>query len=179
MGFIFGSGGAVLTSSTGGRLPFGIPTAAIDPVTKRYTKISDDVKHRIREGAADGINEWTNKLAELSLIEVPKGPRNRDGEPDLALADSIRFPGNDPAHAAHADFLDATVEYDTDYAAAQHEGEAWMTRTDLAGGVYEVHWVVESYTTPGTKSHYLEDPLKAMLPFQEEYVAKHVRAVLQ
>jgi len=170
----------LIVGATGGRLPFGIPTVGLDPVSKRYVKLSDDVKHRIREAAADGINEWTNKVAELSLVEVPKGPRKHKWDDlDFELAGSIRYPGNDISMAAHAEDLDALISYGGPYAAAQHEGQMWYMRKDRWGGDMTVYWKVEHYTTPGTKDHFLEDPLKAMMPFQEEYVAKHVREVLQ
>lgn len=183
MGLVIGSGitgigSRVESRATGGRLPFGIPTVARDPISKQFVKLSDEVKLRIREAAADGINEWINDLAELSLVEVPKGPRNRNGEPDLNLAGSIRYPGNDPLMAAHAEDLDAQIVYLADYAAAQHEGIAVRHHVGRYGIEKDIVWVVKDYTTPGTKSHYLEDPLKAMMPLQEEYVAKHVRAVL-
>lgn len=152
-----------------------LPTVGRDVVTGRFTKLSEDVRHKIRAAAADGINEWTNDVAMLSLVEVPKGPHEHSGEPDdLALAQSIRYPGNDRAMAANAELLDAAVSYNTVYAAAQHEGQMTYEKDGE-----EIYWKVESYTTPGTKDHYLEDPLKAMAPLLEGYVGRHVREVLQ
>lgn len=170
-----------MSDVAGAGLPPGIPTVGIKTLpsgAKRFTKLGDEVKARIREAAADGINDWTNEVAKLSMEEVPKGPTRHRDEGDLSLLDSIRYPGNDPAMAAHAEDLDAGISYDTVYAGVQHEGEAWMTRYDEAGEPYEIHWVVKKYTTPGTKSHYLEDPLKAMEPLLEEYIGRYVREVL-
>lgn len=167
----------LIQGATGGRLPGGLPTVG-RAASGQFTKLSDDVKRRMREAAADAINDWTNDLAALSLIEVPKGPHKHTGEPDdLALAESVRFPGNDPAMAATADDLDAYVSYDTVYAGVQHEGEAWMTHHDEKGEPYEVFWKVEKYTTPGTKSHYLEDPFKSLIPSLESRVAAKVSEV--
>jgi hypothetical protein len=167
----------IIQSATGGGLPGGLPTVG-RAASGRFVALSDDVKRRMREAAADAINEWTDDVAALSLIEVPKGSRHREGEPDLELASSIRFPGNDPTMAATADDLDAYISYDTVYAGAQHEGEAYMHRYTEAGEI-EIHWVVEKYTEPGAKSHYLEDPYKAMIPSLEGRVAAKVAEVTQ
>lgn len=167
-----------------GTIP-GMPTVAIDPVTKRFTKLSDEVIYYYRQVAAAALNEFTDDIAEMSLVEVPKE--------DLELAGSILYPGNDPASRATPEDLDAEISYNTIYAAAQHEG--WMIYLRLhpvepvtEGGVVvgyfedetrieptEIFWKVEHYTTPGTKDHYLSDPLKAKMPDMEAFIYKRVR----
>lgn len=128
----------------------------------------------IAEAMAEAINAVATRVYEQSQVEVPRGDNPRDQvRHDVTLAESGRYPGNDPELAATPTRLEATVTYDAEYAMAQHEGVALMHR---ASG--EVPWVVTNYTTEGTKSHYLEDPLKAEIGGLEAAVGLAVQARL-
>lgn len=179
-------GSVISTFGFGGRLIPGTPTAIKDATTGRWAKLTEDLIFEYRMAAAEGINDFANAIAERSLEEVPRE--------DDELADSCRYPENDPDHAATEHHLEATVEYDTVYAIAQHEGMATMhhhhpivprTKGGFLEGFFEdtkkfkevtIEWVAEHYTVPGTKSHYLSDPYKAELPFFEEHVYERVQA---
>lgn len=174
-----------------GRLGPPIPLVSRNPLGQ-FAKLSDEVKTAYLEAAADAINEFTNRIARDSLVEVPRGPRGEDeaGEPG-ELAASIRYPGNDMGSRAHADWLWANIEYDTPYAHAQHEGLMIMVHHhpiipgrqhffERTGEEQEVtiEWEVRHHTTPGTKDHYLSDPLKRHIPEMEEFVGMKIREAM-
>lgn len=136
----------------------------------------------IARSAADALNQLADKVAADSLPEVPL----EYGE----LRASAVYPGNDPDGASRAteDNLEATVSYNTVYAAAQHEGFAeqnrihpvvyiegvgWRTLVDKFYP-HTVLWVVKNHTEPGTKAHFLSDPYKAMIPRMEPFVAASI-----
>jgi hypothetical protein len=114
------------------------------------------------------------EVYELSQQEVPKSgtedDRNRFGE---TLAESGKYPGNDPELAATPVNLIAQVLYDHPAARAQHEGHMVYERNGKS-----VTWVVHNYSTAGTKAHYLSDPFKAVWPKLEERVALRIREKL-
>lgn len=136
----------------------------------------------VSRSAATALNQLADKVAADSLEEVPL----LNGE----LRASAVYPGNDPegTSAATEEDLEATVSYNTVYAAAQHEGFAeqqrmhpvvfikdvgWRTLVDKSYP-HTVLWVVKKYTEPGTKSHFLGDPFKAMVPRMEPFVSASV-----
>lgn len=148
---------------------------------RRFAKLSDEVIYYYRNVAAEALNDYTDKIALMSQQEVPRN--------DFDLADSMLAPDNDPGSRATPEDLDAEISYNTSYAAVQHEGEAVMVHRHpiipaAGGGFFEkvgepanivIEWKAQSYTTPGTKSHYLGDPYKAMIPGLEPFVYERVR----
>lgn len=181
------------------RLP--LPTVRVVRTDKgpRWAALTEEMKLYYKRLAGDAIDAFANRVAGRSLAEVPKGPRAGDdsaarehgGEFEAgSLAGSIRYPGNDPAMRCDpaSDYFSAAIEYDTEYAVAQHEGIAVMIhhhpvipgaqgffeRTDVEQDI-EIVWEVKNYTTPGTKSHYLSDPFKAAIPFMEDSVGRYIR----
>lgn len=184
---------------SGGRL-FDIPGAPTVGTVRlpngqiRWTKLTDEIVRYYKEVAADAINQFANTIANRSLREVPKGPRedspygHRGQFEEGSLAESIKAPFNDPESRADETYLTAWVSYDTVYAGVQHEGIANMMHTHpiIPGklGFFEktsveephlIEWVVENYTTPGTKSHYLSDPYKAAVPEFQPFMYRKVR----
>lgn len=122
---------------------------------------------KMRTAAARALNLLADQVAALSIQEAPIAPGGG------TLRGSCVYPANDEdgSHTATEDDLTAMVSYNTVYAAAQHEGEMTYERNGAT-----IHWKVEHHTEPGTKTHYLEDPYKAMLPRIEPFVAAMVRA---
>lgn len=125
-----------------------------------------------RVAMAEYLNETAAHILEESQKQVPKSldhqPRPNDPNyPDVPLEETGRVneataaqprnPLGQFATYAEADMV-ATVEYDSPYAAAQHEGEMTYER-----GGKVIEWKAEHYTVPGTKKKYLEDPLKAAM----------------
>ena len=151
----------------------------------------DDIEERIHEAAARALNQIADGIAADSERETP----HDKGE----LRASALYPGNDPASRCEPDDLvsGAMVSYNTVYAAAQHEGWAeqhWIhPRVPIIkGGVLvgfytdtskiklkDVIWVVKHHTEPGTKTHFLEDPLKAKTPRMELFMAASIDAELK
>lgn len=118
----------------------------------------------VRRAAAKALNELADQVAALSTPETPIVTGTLRG--------SAIYPGNDAegSHTATEDDLTSMVSYNTVYAAAQHEGEMTYERNGKL-----IHWVVKQHTEPGTKTKYLEDPYKAMVPRIEPYVAAKIR----
>jgi Minor capsid protein len=142
----------------------------------------DEMATVVRRSAARALNQIADKVAADSLPEVPL----ENGE----LRASAVYPGNDPDGPSSAtdEKLEATVSYNTVYAAAQHEGWAeqnrmhpavyikdvgWRTLTDKLKP-HTLVWVVKHHTEPGTKSHFLSDPFKSMIPRMEPFVAASI-----
>lgn len=119
------------------------------------------------------LNVAARKIYEQSQIEVPKSGAHepRADSPDypvLSLQESGKVVEATPeSHVAQ-------IVYDSPYAAAQEVGQ--MTYQTKTGA--EVHWVAGGYTTPGTKSRYLEDPGKAILAQIPEELAIQGRIAL-
>jgi hypothetical protein len=133
----------------------------------------EDASRVMARAAAQAMNAAADDLAAKSLDEAPLDVGT--------LRASCLYPSNDPTgeHSATEDDLDAMVSYNTVYAHAQHEGEAlqhWIhprvpiSKHGVVVGFFtdtsriqekEVLWVARRYSTPGTKSHFLSDPLKA------------------
>jgi len=151
----------------------------------------DEAQKMIRKAAAGGINDFADGVAADSELEVP-----------VKLGDlkaSALYPGNDPASRCDPENLTdgAMVSYNTVYAAAQHEGEALqhrmhpvvpITKHGVVVGFFtdvtriyehEVEWVVEHYTEPQTKSHFLSDPLKNKTPQLERFIGLNIAKVLK
>lgn len=166
--------------SAGGRFPAGVPTVGIRAGTTQFARLSDEIKHMMMEAAADGINDLADRIARDSLVEVPKE--------DMELANSIRAPFNDPESRATAEYMVASISYNTPYADVQHEGvwtivhhhpiipgrQGFFEREDQEAEIV-IEWKAERYTTPGTKSHFLSDPYKAHVLEMEMFIAKSVR----
>lgn len=151
----------------------------------------DGIEWRVRTAAATALNQLADKVAADSVPEVPF----EFGE----LRASALYPGNDPGSQCSPDDLaaGALASYNTVYAAAQHEGWAIQHRmhpvvplfksgvlvgfyTDTSKiDVHEIVWVVENYSEPGTKDHFLEDPLKANIPRMELFMAASISAELK
>jgi hypothetical protein len=142
----------------------------------------DQISAIVCRSAAAALNQIADKVAADSLPEVPL----ENGE----LRASAVYPGNDPdgTSSATEDDLEATVSYNTVYASAQHEGFAeqermhpvvyikdvgWRTLTNKIQP-HTVMWVVKNYSEPGTQSHFLSDPFKAMVPRMEPFVAASI-----
>jgi hypothetical protein len=136
----------------------------------------------INRAAARAMNVCADDLAARSIDECPMETGTLRG--------TCQYPSNDPtgSHSATEDDLDAVVSYNTVYAAAQHEGAALQHRMHpvypIGDGQFRtntrvikprvIEWVVKRYTTPGTKSHFLSDPLKAMAPRYERLIGLQV-----
>lgn len=146
---------------------------------------SDIVVPLILRASAQAINQLMDKVAADSLEEVPL----EFGE----LRASAIYPGNDAdgTSTATEDNLEAAASYNTVYAAAQHEGQAIQERNHpvvltkvgwrtLLSVDYQhtILWVVKKYTEPGTKAHFLSDPLKAMVPRTEPFVSASIAQAL-
>lgn len=182
------------------RLGPPLPRSWFDPATGRFAAFSEEMKLALRWECARAINDFTNMIARESLIEVPKGPREVNGGPythageleEGSLAASILYPDNDEGSRADPDWLWADISYNTEYAHAQHEGVMEYVRdrqvihtskggfitTDKEVPPVDILWKVENYTTAGTKSHFLSDPMKKHIPEMEEYVGTRIRAML-
>lgn len=133
----------------------------------------------VKKAAAKAFNQLADKVAADSLEEVPLEFGG--------LRASAVYPGNDldGLSTATEDKLESQVSYNTVYAAAQHEGWALQHRNHpvafiegvgwrtITSKIYEheVLWVVKNYSEPGTKSHFLSDPYKAMVPRMEPFVS--------
>jgi hypothetical protein len=151
----------------------------------------DEVRQLVRRTAASALDKFADNVHSVSEPEVPV----KFGE----LKASALYPANDPASRCDPELLEdgSMVSYNTVYAAAQHEAEAvqhrmhpsvpivksglivgWYTDTSR---IYEhdVNWVVEHYTEPGTKGHYLSDPLKYETPKLERFMALNIAQVLK
>lgn len=112
------------------------------------------------EAAVAAVNAAADEVYQMSQIEVPKGyDDNSEERYGQTLEESGRGPFQDPGLMAIPEKIEAVVVYDQPYAHAVHEGWAMMSR---ATG--EVLWAIKDFTTEGTKDHYLEDPLKAVVP---------------
>lgn len=126
--------------------------------------------------ACRGLNEFADAVFERSQAEVPEAlEHDYERWPEGSLAESGKAPMNSIDHRATPAYPIAQVSYDTPYAMAQHEGE--MEYINPRSGK-TVRWVARSYTKPGSKSHYLEDPFKMMLPELEGFVAASVQEAL-
>lgn len=137
--------------------------------------VAEELEHMAREAMALALNELATEVYEISQKEVPKSgtaaETNRFGQ---TLAESGKYPGNDPEAVATPQKLEASVTYDQAYARAQHEGK--MTYESRGGK--PVAWEVHSYTTAGTKSHYLSDPFKACWPKLEALAAEKLAMLM-
>jgi hypothetical protein len=149
-------------------------------------KVTQQVIDAVLKGTAQALNQLADKVAADSLPEVPL-------EYGTLRASAV-YPGNDPdgESTATEDNLEAQVSYNTVYAAAQHEGWALQQRSHpvvYIEGVgfrtltekfypHEVVWVVKKYNEPGTKSHYLSDPFKAMVPRMEPFIGATIAQTL-
>lgn len=151
----------------------------------------DNAQQRVRVAAAKAFNDFADKVAADSELEVPL----KYGE----LKASALYPANDPASRCNPDNLadGAMVSYNTVYAAVQHEGYAIQHRMHpvvpiIKHGVvvgyftdvtriyeHEVEWVVTKHTEIGTKTHFLGDPLKDNTPKLERFTALNIVAVLK
>lgn len=148
----------------------------------------EEVELRVRKAAANAINASGDDLAGRAIEEAPV----LTGE----LRASARFPGNDPDARAYETDLEASVSFNTPYAAAQHEGFAEQHRQYavvpiVKSGVvvgfftdktklkpHTVQWVVKNHPGGG-KTHYLSDPLKAMVDRYQAVIAASVKKSLE
>jgi hypothetical protein len=139
----------------------------------------EEIIKEAKQGAADGINASGDDLAGQAIAETPV----EEG----TLRASARYPANDSESAATPNVLEAQVSFNTPYAAAQHEGQAlqhrqFAVKPDGHGGFFTdindikphtVLWVVKNHPGGG-KSHYLSDPLKAMVNRYEQAIARSI-----
>lgn len=125
----------------------------------------NDIADTVREAAAEGINRTADDLKGQAVLEAPI----EEG----TLRASARSPMDDETHRATPEDLEAFVSFNTIYAAAQHEGEMEYMRNGKL-----IVWKVKHHPMGG-KSHYLGDPLKAMIPDYEEYIGLKVRAAIE
>lgn len=123
------------------------------------------------EAAVDAINLGAGHVMSDSIDEAPLGPTVDEGG-DAQSTSTLRESA--ALEEATREHLWATISYNTSYAAAQHEGVALQHRK---GEI--ILWIVKHHTTPGTKTKFLEDPLKAFLPRFERFVARYVRKRLE
>ena len=128
---------------------------------------SDDIKHLILKASANALNQLADSVAADAIPETPL-------EQGTLRASEV-YPGNDVdgSHTATEDNLESKVSFNTVYAAAQHEGWAIQHR-----GGKEVFWQVKNYSEPGTKSKFLEDPWKKMIPRMEPFIAASIRKAI-
>jgi hypothetical protein len=151
----------------------------------------DSVRQKIREAAATALNRFADGVASDSELEVPV----ESGE----LKASALYPANDPASRCAPEDLvtGAMVSYNTVYAAAQHEEFAIQHRMHpvvplfkkgMLVGFYtdtskidehDIVWRVKQWTEPGTKGHFLSDPLKAKTPRLEMFMAASIKSELK
>jgi len=128
----------------------------------------------VAEEAAAAINVLAEQVYLESQVQVPKSGDERTLERHGAtLAESAVYPGNQPELAATPAKLEATIAYESEYAHAQHEGFAQQERQNG-----QVEWKVEEYTTPGTKSKFLEDPHKVAAAQLEMAIGMRIKARL-
>ena len=139
----------------------------------------EEIRRRYLEACARGINRTANVVMADAIEEAPLGPAESapKGAPDGEgheggggsgeLRRSAHGPVNDESSRATPHHLTAEVSFNTEYAAAQHEGMA----IHHDGTV----WVVRQYTTPGTKKKYLEDPFKAEAQNLDRRIAEELR----
>lgn len=127
---------------------------------------------KARVAMAEYLNETAAEIFDQSQKEVPKSldhqPRPNDPNyPEESLEETGRVSEATAAQPRNAlgqfatyaeEDMVATIEYDSPYAAAQHEGEMTYERNGKT-----IEWKATNYTTPGTKKKYLEDPLKAAM----------------
>jgi hypothetical protein len=136
--------------------------------------VGTEIAAMVAEEAALAINVLAEQVYLESQVQVPKSGDERTVERHGAtLAESGVYPGNQPELGATPAKLEATVGYDSDYAHAQHEGFARQQRENG-----EVEWHVAEYTTPGTKSKFLEDPFKGAMAQLEEAIGMRIKARL-
>jgi hypothetical protein len=128
--------------------------------------MSKEIERIILKATAEALNKLGDQVAALSLPEVPL----EEG----TLRGSAVYPSNDDgSHSATPEHLESMVSYNTVYAAAQHEGWALQHRGDKI-----ILWVVKHHSEPGTKTHFLSDPYKAMVPRMEPFIAASIRKAL-
>jgi hypothetical protein len=140
--------------------------------------IDGELYGEITKVGASAVNQLAEDVFYASQVEVPKA-QGEKAERDIerhgeTLAQSGRYGGGRGgprggtsviARSRHVDLdlratpekLEAQVVYESDYALAQHEGVMEYERGGKA-----ITWAAHNYSTPGTKSHYLSDPLKAL-----------------
>jgi hypothetical protein len=124
------------------------------------------------DAVVEGVNLAAAHVMSDSIDEAPLGPGHQQGGHKLSGPSTLRESAKlDEASRHH---LWANLSYNTPYAAAQHEGVAEMHRNGTI-----IHWEVHHHTTPGTKTKYLEDPLKKFTPRFEAFLAAHVRDRLE
>lgn len=134
----------------------------IDPVV-----LVDELIGRAEWASITAINHIARKIYDESQLQVPRSQNHAEDRPapypDVPLAENSGIEEATPQDPT------AQIWYSGVYAAAQHEGH--MEYRNPRGNNIEVEWVVEAYTTPGTKSKYLEDPLKMFIPAMTEETA--------
>lgn len=126
-------------------------------------------------GACRGLNKFADAVFDESQLQVPEALEH-DWErwPEGPLSASGKAPVNSPDHRATPAYPVAEISYEGVYAMSQHEGEMVYNRDG-----HEIHWVAENYTKPGSKKHYLIDPLKDLLPYLEGFVATEINYALK
>jgi hypothetical protein len=126
-----------------------------------------EVERIVRRATARALNLLADQLAAMAIPETPMVTGTLRG--------SEVFPSNDGdgSHTATEDHLESMVSFNTVYAMAQHEGDMTYERNGK-----EIHWVVKRHTEPGTKTHYLEDPYKALVPRMEPFIAAYIKEEL-
>jgi hypothetical protein len=136
--------------------------------TIRGAEIAAELEDIMKVAMSEAINEILVEIYEMSQKEVPRSEDERAIERfGKTLAESGIIIKSTP------ETLVGTVEYDQPSAAAQHEGAMLYERDGKT-----IEWIVHQYTTEGTKSHYLSDPMKAMIPQIEIRASAKVEAML-
>jgi hypothetical protein len=151
----------------------------------------DEIQWKIKEAAATAFNQFADGVASDSELEVPVDSGD--------LKASALYPANDPGSRCAPEDLwrGSEVSYNTVYAAAQHEGFAVqhrmhpvvpITKKGVVVGyftdtsrifIHDVIWKVEHWSEPGTKDHFLSDPLKAKSPRLEAFTGASIAAALR